>query len=127
MTMNPRNAASAYRESSIESAPPIKIVRLLYQGALRFLERADAATVDPSDPQFTYLVTRVEAIVAELRIALDPAQAPQIVENLEQLYLFVEERLRHAVQSKSKAPLAEVRKVLTNLLDAWQRVEVNAG
>lgn len=124
--MNPRNAASAYRESSIENAPPIKIVRMLYQGALRFLERADAASVDPADAQFLYLVTRAESIVTELRIALEPAHAPQVAENLEQLYLFVEERLRHAVLTKSKAPLAEARAVLTNLLDAWQRVEVNA-
>lgn len=124
--MNSRHAASAYRESSIENAPPIKIVRMLYQGALRFLERADASTVDPSDPQFAYLVTRVESIVAELRIALEPSHAPQVAENLEQLYLFVEERLRQAVLSKSKAPLADVRTLLTNLLDAWQRVEVNA-
>ncbi len=122
--MNPRHAASAYRESSIENAPPIKIVRMLYQGALRFLDRAQADNVQPNDPQFVYLLTRVEAIVAELRVALDPSHAPQIADNLEQLYLFVEERLRQAGMEHSKAPLGDARKVLENLLDAWTRVEV---
>lgn len=124
--MNPRHAASAYRESSIENAPPIKIVRMLYQGALRFLDRAQADNVQPADPQFVYLLTRVEAIVAELRVALEPSHAPQIADNLEQLYLFVEERLRQAGMEHSKAPLGDARKVLENLLDAWTRVEVGS-
>lgn len=124
--MNARHAASAYRESSVENAPPIKIVRMLYQGALRFLDRAQAENLQPSDPQFVYLLTRVEAIVAELRVALDPRPAPQIADNLEQLYLFIEERLRQAGVEQSKAPLNDVRKVLDNLLDAWTRVEVNS-
>ncbi len=124
--MNPRHAASAYRESSVENAPPIKIVRMLYQGALRFLDRAQAGSVATSDPQFVYLLTRVEAIIAELRVALVPSHAPQIADNLEQLYLFVEERLRKAGAEQSKAPLDDVRKVLDNLLDAWTRVEVGS-
>lgn len=124
--MNPHHAASTYRESSIENAPPIKIVRLLYQGALRFLDRAAAPDVDPKSAQFLYLVTRTEAIVAELRVSLDPTHAPQIADNLEQLYLFVEERLRQASAKQTQQPLAEVRPVLVNLLDAWQRVEVSA-
>ncbi len=124
--MNARHAASAYRESSVENAPPIKIVRMLYQGALRFLDRAQAENLQPSDPQFVYLLTRVEAIVAELRVALDPRPAPQIADNLEQLYLFIEERLRQAGVEQNKAPLQDARKVLENLLDAWTRVEVNS-
>jgi flagellar protein FliS len=124
--MNPRDAASAYRESSIENAPPIKVVRMLYPGALRFLERAEAESVDPTSAQYLYLLARSEAIVAELRLALDPKHAPAIAENLEQLYLFCEERLRDAGLQKSKAALPEVRKVLSDLLDAWQRVEVNS-
>jgi flagellar protein FliS len=124
--MNPNHAASAYRESAIENAPPIKIVRMLYQGALRFLDRAEAETVNAGDTQFVYLLARAEAIVTELRVSLVATHAPQLVDNLEQLYLFVEERLRHAGIHKTKAPIAEARKVLTNLLDAWQRVEVNS-
>jgi flagellar protein FliS len=98
---------------------------MLYQGALRFLERAEAQSVDPASAQYLYLLARSEAIVAELRLALDPKHAPQIAENLEQLYLFCEERLRDAGIQKSKAALPEVRKVLSDLLDAWQRVEVS--
>jgi len=124
--MNPRNAASAYREASIENAPPIKIVRMLYQGALRFIDRAAADEVSVNDTQYPYLVSRAEAIVTELRVSLDPAPAPQVADNLEQLYLFVESRLRKAAETGNKALLAEARKVLANLLDAWQHVEVQA-
>ena len=66
--MDPRAAADAYRSSSIENAPPIKIVRLLYQGALRFLDQA--AREDPSDPTsgFLNLIGRADAIITELRL-----------------------------------------------------------
>lgn len=124
--MNPRNAASAYREASIENAPPIKIVRMLYQGALRFIDRASADEVDVANTQFPYLVARAEAIVTELRVSLDPRPAPDVAENLEQLYLFVEGRLRAASDTKNKTPLGEARKILASLLDAWQHIEVHA-
>ena len=38
--MQPNNPAAAYQETSLESAPPIKIVRLLYQSAIRRMEQA---------------------------------------------------------------------------------------
>ncbi len=124
--MDLRNAASAYRESAFENAPPIKIVRMLYQGALRFLEQAEQLEPGPAGSRFAHFVTRADAIVAELRVALDKNRAPELAENLEQLYLFVEDRLRVALRERSKTPLGEARTVLVNLLQAWQQVEVGA-
>ena len=124
--MDARNAASAYRESAFENAPPIKIVRLLYQGALRFLEQAEQHDPGQTGSRFAYYVMRADAVVTELRLALDKSPAPGVSENLEQLYFFVEERLRRALRERSKAPLAEARTVLVDLLEAWQHVEVGA-
>jgi hypothetical protein len=35
-----RHAADQYLESAVESAPPVKLVRMLVEGAVRFLDRA---------------------------------------------------------------------------------------
>lgn len=126
--MNSRSAADAYRSSSIENAPPIKVVRLLYEGALRFLEQA--CREDPTDPQshFTRLVGQVDAIVSELRLAIDHSvEAPEITQNLEGLYYFCESELGQATLERSTDRLPGVRSVLQTLLEAWEHVEVEAS
>jgi flagellar protein FliS len=124
--MDTRNAASHYREAAFDNAPPIKIVRMLYQGALRFLDQAAAETPGGPTSRFAYHLVRADSIVAELRMALRKEPAPKIADELEQLYLFVEERLRRAIQERDPAHVAAARKVLVNLLEAWQHVEVSA-
>ena len=92
--MDQRAAADAYRRASIENAPPIKIVRMLYQGALRFLQQAES--VDPSDPSspFVDLLERVDAIVIELRLSIDHSAGADMTADLERLYLFCEDLWR---------------------------------
>ena len=125
--MDPHAAASAYRQESIENAPPVKIVRLLYQGALRFLDQA--AQCDPGDPtsRFVHCVGRADAIVTELRLALERDQAPEISANLEQLYLYVESLLQRALVERSADQLPAARAVLVTLLEAWSKVELSTA
>lgn len=121
------SAADAYLAASVESAPPIKIVRMLYQGALRFLAQAEAE--DPTQPssRFVEHCSSADAIVSELRMSLDREQdAGEITDNLEQLYLFCERSLHQAMLERSAAPIAGTKAVLQRLLDAWQQIEVQA-
>ena len=125
--MTPDSAANAYREEALETAPPIKIVRLLYQGALRFLDRALAA--DAADPgsEFLALVSRADAVVCELRLSLDAERAPEVAVPLRELYLFIEAQLQRAMTERDPAPLRAARSVLATLYEAWAKVEVPAG
>lgn len=121
-------AAEAYLSSSVENAPPIKIVRLLYQGAIRFL--GQAALEDCQDPQskFIKLLSDADAIVAELRLALDTsAGGGEVVANLESLYLFCESEIQKAMLERTAVPLAGAKAVLETLLEAWSKVEVEAA
>ncbi len=121
-------AAEAYLNSSVENAPPIKIVRLLYQGAIRFL--GQAALEDSQDPRsgFIKLLSDADAIVAELRLSLDPSAGNEdVVANLERLYLFCEAEIQRAMLDRSQAPLPGAKAVLETLLEAWSKVEVEAA
>jgi flagellar protein FliS len=121
-------AAEAYLSSSVENAPPIKIVRLLYQGAIRFL--GQAALEDSQDPRskFIKLLSDADAIVAELRLSLDAnAGSEEVVANLESLYLFCEAEIQRAMLDRSAEPLAGAKSVLETLLEAWSKVEVEAA
>lgn len=125
MTMDPRTAAAAYRMASIENAPPIKIVRMLYLGALRYLD--NAAKEDPENPEsrFLYWLGRTDAIVTELRLAIDKSQGGDVVENLEKLYIYCEDEIGKAGLERSTDRIAGIRRVLEVLLDAWQHVEID--
>ncbi len=119
-------AAEAYLTASVENAPPIKIVRMLYQGALRFLLQAKAE--DPSDPhsKFIEFCGYADAIVAELRLSLrDDVGGEDVVEQLKGLYLFCEGEITRAMLDRTVEPLPGVRTVLAKLLEAWQHVEVS--
>jgi flagellar protein FliS len=120
----PGSAAAAYQAAKVENAPPLKLVQMLYEGALRFLAQAEAAHAAGENARFQERCLRVLAIVTELRASLDPAQAPELAGNLEALYLFVEGAVREVMKSESPARLASAREVLATLLDGWKRLEV---
>ena len=117
-------AAAAYKTGRFENAPPLKLVQMMYEGALRFLQQAEAAHTAGEGLRFQERCLRAQAIVAELRLALDSTQAPELAGNLEALYLFAEGEIRAAMQGESTAPLSPVRDVLATLLDGWKRLEV---
>ena len=48
--MSYANAASAYRENAVLTASPEKLVKMLYDGAIRHMERSRIALADPITP-----------------------------------------------------------------------------
>lgn len=125
--MDTRNAAIAYRNASIENAPPVKIVRMLYEGAIRYTERAEGQFAKGDVRGALQWIKRVDAIVEELRLALDPSHDNGLCSNLDNLYDFVQDRLARAVVAQRPEALREARQVLATLLEGWARVDADAA
>jgi flagellar protein FliS len=123
--MNARSAAETYRRQSIENAPPVKVVQLLYAGALRFLDQALASDPRAAGRAFTESLARADEIVVELRLALDPSAAPELAASLQQLYFYVEERIAEAAARREHAPLCIARDVLGRLQQGWASIEID--
>jgi flagellar protein FliS len=123
LSMNHAAAADVYRRSSVENAPPIKVIRLLYEGAIRFVVKAQE--LDPKNPrsEFVEYTSRADAIVTELRAALDHSLNDEVTDSLEQLYLFCGAELSKALLQRTAEPLPAVEKILRTLLDGWRHVE----
>ncbi len=113
-------AARAYRAASLDNAPPIKIVRMLYAGALRFLERARRAA--PGSPEYAHWLGRSDSIVKELRCSLEHAHDHKLSADLESLYLFVEEHLCAAQIHGRVDALDAAERVLRTLEGAWKEI-----
>ena len=124
---DPRRVAHAYRLATVENAPPIKIVRLLYEGAIRFLDRAVGANPEDAHSGFPLACSRADAIVNELRCSLDHTVQPATSRDLDRLYLFVQDRIAKAVIDRTSESLPAARKVMATLLEGWMQVEVEAA
>lgn len=122
--MQPNNPAAAYQETSLESAPPIKIVRLLYQSAIRRMEQAKRMQLPDQDGAFNECLAKADAIVTELRFSLDHNHSAQLCERLEGLYLFVEERIGLALGERNPMAVEAGIGIMRTLLDAWEQVEL---
>lgn len=116
---------SLYKQSLLESAPPIKIVRLLYEKAIQHMERARRLDAATQSTEFNVAIGKADAIVVELRVSLDPSHAPDVCGNLESLYLFVESQLSEGMAQRDGETLVPAIQVMKDLLTAWRTIELD--
>ncbi len=112
-----------YLETELRTATPMQLVVRLYAAALRHTEAAIEADGAGRIAERGERISRVIAIVGELRSAVDFERGGEIAQNLEALYDFVGERLVEAGRGDAASTLSEVLSVLRPLHDAWTEVE----
>jgi flagellar protein FliS len=114
-------AQQAYRDSAILTAPPERLVVMLYDGANRFLIQAATAMRSGDLTQTNDRLRRAEAIVQELRSTLDMS-AGAVAVNLESIYAFCQRLLLEARLKRDPSKIEHVAKLLRELRDAWDQV-----
>ena len=118
-------AAAVYRENSVLTASPEKIVKMLYDGAIKHMELCRVAL---SDPQTSRTATTGEslgkafAIVSELRTALDHKAGGEVATKLDSLYEFTLDQLSKANIERRAEPVAAGLKVMRTLKEGWDGV-----
>lgn len=113
-------ALAAYRQSSVDTATPGQLVVMLYEGVLIALDKVESS-LDASglDLELAHKeLTRCQAIVGELLQTLDPSVRP-MASNLAGLYEFCHRQLVASNLSKSFEPAEPVRRIFSELRDAW--------
>lgn len=120
--------SGAYLKSAIETASPERLVLALYDGAVTATTRASVALAEGRDIEGAHReLVRAQAIVLELRMALDLERGGAIAANLASLYAFCLERLIQANVAKDPGPLEAVLQVLQELREAWDRAVVSGA
>ncbi len=112
-----------YLETELRTATPMQLVVRLYGAALRHCEAAIEADRAGRIAERGERISRVIAIVGELRSAVDLERGGEIAQNLDALYDFAGERLLDAGRGDTEAALGEVLSVLRPLHEAWAEVE----
>lgn len=121
MSTNLAASPRAYRESAVLTAPPERLIVMLYDGAVRFLHQA-AVTMRAGDIETCHeRLRRADAILEHLLTTLDMSQG-EIAYRLEAIYQFCRRELAVARVSQRAEQVEQVRALLGELRDAWNQV-----
>ena len=108
-----------YHRTVEATATPPELLLALYDGALRYIARADACIAAGDAAGKGEALGRTMQILAELGSALDAEAAPKLAGHLAPLYLYFSRRLERASLYMDPAPLAEVTGHLQSLRTTW--------
>jgi flagellar protein FliS len=113
-------------EAEVLGSDPVKLIRLLYRGALQAVGAARRNLAEGNIHQRSRQITKAWEIVQELARSLDHTQAAELSRNLAGLYAYIQQRLLDANTGQLDEPLAEVDKLLTTLSEAWDALKTPA-
>ena len=116
----PNTRFQQYLEAEVLGADPIKLVTMLYRGALDAVTAARRSLGSGLVSERSRQITKAWEIVHELNRSLDSEQGGQLSRNLAELYVYIQQRLLDANARQADEPLAEVEKLLATLWEAWR-------
>jgi len=126
--MSQSTAAAAYRRNSILTASPEKLVKMLYDAAIRNLEISRMALSDPArthSAEVGECLGKALSIIGELKTALDMEKGGELALNLESLYEFSMDQVSQANINRSAAPVENTLQVMRTLKEGWDAVIPN--
>lgn len=125
------NSWLSYRQVATQTASPGQLILMLYDGTLRFLERA-LIGFNATDPlEFNQTINnnllRAQAIINELNASLDMERGGEFSANMRRLYDYLDRRLQESNMNKDRNGTEEVLRRIGILRDAWAQMLSNQG
>ncbi len=114
-----KNVYQKYQTQSVQTASREKLLLMLYEGAIKFVKKALVALEAKDIAGRGMNIGRAYDIILELNNTLDHRVGGDISKNLEQLYMFMTDRLTQANIRGEAKPLEEVLKILEILYQGW--------
>ncbi len=116
--MNP--AANRYAQSQRETASPERPMVLLFQAALRNIRKGQAHLTSGQPAEGARALLKASEIVVELHATLDRPKAPQLCDQLADVYRFVCNRLNAAALSRDVKAAHEAERVFAPVAEAFE-------
>ena len=116
------NGHNRYLETAVETASPARLIVMLYDGAIRFINEAAHAMQQRDYETQNAKLQRAQKILAELISSLDFDKGGEIAENLFRLYTYMYNQLVEANINDSRDRLEHVVHLLSELREAWDTI-----
>jgi flagellar protein FliS len=120
------NPWQSYRQVVTQTASPGQLVLMMYDGAIRFLERALVGFANEDPAEFNQVINnnvlRAQEIINELNGSLNMRDGGDFAANMRRLYNYMDWRLQQSNNLKQEAGIREAIGRLTVLRDAWSQM-----
>ncbi len=122
MALPQKNPYSQYKKTEIDTANQGKLIVMLYDGAVKFLnvalENMDLKTYDVVNTN----IIKAQDIITELLVSLNMKDGGEISTNLFNLYVYFKKKLLEANIEKNSDKINEVIDHLKTLRNAWDKI-----
>jgi len=118
-------AAATYQRNAVLTATPEKLVKMLYDGAIKHLEKSRIGLSDQKTARSQEVgqsLSRAMGILGELRASLDHAAGGQIARDLDRLYEFGLDQLSQANLTRTPTGVNNALQVMRTLKEGWDGV-----
>ncbi|MCG0275869.1 MAG: flagellar export chaperone FliS [Thermosediminibacteraceae bacterium] len=119
------NAYQQYQQNYILTAPPEKLVVMLFEGALKFARLAKKAIEEKNYAEANNHLIRAQDIIMELNASLNMDY--EISKNLRSLYNFIYQRLVDANVKKDSKAIGEIEPLLEDLKETWHEAYIKVS
>ena len=120
--MQPNNLQNKYLESQVQTASPVQLINMLYDGAIKFANFAIAGIRENNIEKKTTNIIKVEKIIIELRTSLNFDQGGDIAKNLDKIYDYMYTTLMDANDQNDISKIESIIKEILIIKDGWQAV-----
>jgi flagellar protein FliS len=112
-------AIDKYLEAEVLGADPVRLVAILYRGAIEAVGAARRHLSAGAIRERSRQISQAMVLIAELVRSLDHTKGGDLSHSLEELYGYMLRQLAAANAQQIDAPLADVERLLATLLSAW--------
>ncbi len=109
-----------YQQTGITTSNPMKLVLMLYDGAINFLKESIEDIGKRDIKNKIIAINRAKEIIAELNNALNCEIGGEFALHLRRLYFFMDRHLFQANLKNDTQAIREVIQILSSLREAWQ-------
>ncbi|HYL77303.1 MAG TPA: flagellar export chaperone FliS [Bryobacteraceae bacterium] len=108
-----------YFDQEVLTANPVRLVELLYRGALDSIASARRHLASGNIRARSKAIAKTMEIVTELSLSLNQEAGGELSQTLAELYAYTETLLIEANARQTDPPLAEAERLLSTLAEAW--------
>jgi flagellar protein FliS len=113
---------SQYQKTQFTTADQGRLILMMYDGAIRFLEQARTRMANKDISGKGIFIGKAQNIISELNSSLNREKGGQLAVSLETLYLYINNQLSMANIKNSFEHLDNALKVIRPLHDGWKAI-----
>jgi flagellar protein FliS len=112
----------AYKVNEISTMSQGKLILMLYEGAIRFINIAIENNTPRKFESVHKNLMKAQEIINELMLSLNIEEGGDVAKNLLSIYIYLKKQLVQANMDKSTEVMKECAKLLGSLKEVWEEV-----